>query len=256
MYLNNILIIGNNLNFMAQAMMRILTNNGYEVNTCSLSEHEIAGKSDNAGILILYLDNMPFTDQGVFDYISSISSNRIVCAIGKPNEYNALYKVYSKNNVNIEMPHPANVMILVDQLRRERTKNDQMVNAEKKHKILLVDDDSTFLEVSSGWLKKYGKYDVAIVNSGTHAIDYLDKFEPELILLDYEMPDMDGPTVLSKLRQNERTKNIPVYFLTGKSDRESIMRVMAMRPNGYLLKTLDQQQLVSRVNDFFISQQR
>ncbi len=256
MYLNNILVIGNNLNFMAQAMMRILANNGYEVDTCSLSVQEIAGKSDDAGILILYLDKMSFTDRGVFDYIASISSNRIVCAIGKPNEYKELYNLYPKNYVNIEMPHPANVMILVDQLRSERTKNDQMVNAETKHKILLVDDDSTFLEVSSGWLKKYGKYDVAIVNSGTHAIDYLDKFEPELILLDYEMPDMDGPTVLSKLRQNERTKNIPVYFLTGKSDRDSIMRVMSMRPNGYLLKTLDQQQLVSRVNEFFISNKK
>jgi len=64
---------------------------------------------------------------------------------------------------------------------------------------------------------------------------------------------MDGPAVLTKLRQNERTRNIPVFFLTGKNDRDSIMKVMMMRPNGYLLKTLDQQQLVSRVNDFFIS---
>ncbi len=256
MYLSNILIIGNNLNFMAQAMIRILTNNGYDVDTCSFNEKDISGKIENAGILILYLDKQIFVDEGIFDYLATVSAKKIVCAIGRPGDYEALYKVYPKNYVNIEMPHPANVMILVDKLRRERTMNDELVNAEKKHKILLVDDDSTFLEVSSGWLKKYGKYDVAIVNSGPHAIDYLDKYEPELILLDYEMPLMDGPTVLGKLRQNERTKHIPVYFLTGKSDRDSIMRVMAMRPNGYLLKTLDQQQLVSRVNDFFISQQK
>ncbi|WP_139225905.1 response regulator [Oribacterium sp. WCC10] len=241
---------------MAQAMIRILMNNGYNITTCGLNHDEIAEKSDNAGVLILYLDSMPFSDTEIFEYIQTLSNNRIVCAVGKPNEYKEFYRIFPKNLVNIEMPHPANVMILIDQLRRERTINDESVNAEKKHKILLVDDDSTFLQVSSGWLKKYGKYEVAIVNSGPHAIDYLDRFTPELILLDYEMPLMDGPTVLAKLRKNERTKNIPVYFLTGKSDRESIMRVMMMRPNGYLLKTLDQQQLVSRVNDFFLSQQK
>lgn len=256
MYLSNILMIGNNLNFMAQAMIRILTNNGYDVETCAFDKDEISNKVDNAGILIFYLDRMVVNDVNLFDYLASICAKKIVAAIGRPGEYEGLYKVFPKNYVNIEMPHPANVMILVDKLRRERTMNDEQVNADKRHKILLVDDDSTFLEVSSGWLKKYGKYDVAIVNSGPHAIDYLDKYEPELILLDYEMPMMDGPTVLSKLRQNQRTKHIPVYFLTGKSDRDSIMRVMAMRPNGYLLKTLDQQQLVSRVNDFFISQQK
>lgn len=250
------LIIGSNLNFMAQAMIRILKNNGYTILTCGLNRDEINEKSENAGVFIMYLDNMDFSDVSVFEYIKEICSNRIVCAVGKPNEYKEFYRIFPKNLVRIEMPHPANVMILIDQLRRERTISDEMINAEKKHQILLVDDDSTFLEVSSGWLKKYGKYDVAIVNSGPQAIDYLDRFTPELILLDYEMPVMDGPTVLSKLRKNERTKDIPVYFLTGKSDRDSIMRVMAMRPNGYLLKTLDQQQLVARVNDFFLSQQK
>ena len=256
MYLNSVLIIGDNLNFMAQAMIRILKNNGYVVYTCGFNIDSIHEKANDAGVFILYLDGVSFTDKTVFKYIQDLSSNRIVCAIGKPNEYKEFYKVYPKERVNIEMPHPANVMILVDQLRRERTLSDESVNSEKQRKILLVDDDSTFLEVSSGWLKKYGKYDVSIVNSGPHAIDYLDKYTPDLILLDYEMPMMDGPAVLSKLRQNERTRNIPVFFLTGKNDRDSIMKVMMMRPNGYLLKTLDQQQLVSRVNDFFISQKK
>ncbi len=256
MYFSYALVIGSNLNFMAQAMIRILKNNGYTVITCALDKEEIAQKAEDAGVFIMYLDNMNFADVEVFNYISSISANRIVCAVGKPGEYKEFYKVFPEYLVKIEMPYPANVMILIDQLRRERTISDEMINAEVNHKILLVDDDSTFLDVSSGWLKKYGKYDVTIVNSGPQAIDYLDRYTPELILLDYEMPVMDGPSVLTKLRQNDRTKNIPVYFLTGKSDTESVMKVMAMRPNGYLLKTLDQQQLVARVNDFFHSQQK
>ena len=256
LYYSCALVIGSNLNFMAQAMIRILKNNGYNVLTCGLERNEISKKAEDAGVFILYLDNMDFSDEAIFEYIRSICSNRIICAIGKPSEYKNFYRVFPSNLVKIEMPHPANVMILIDQLSRERTISDEMVNAEVKHKILLVDDDSTFLDVSSGWLKKYGKYDVAIVNSGPQAIEYLDRYTPELILLDYEMPIMDGPAVLEKLRQNDRTRGIPVYFLTGKNDKDSIMRVMAMRPNGYLLKTLDQQQLIARVNDFFQSQQK
>ena len=59
----------------------------------------------------------------------------------------------------------------------------------------------------------------------------------DLILLDYEMPVVDGPQVLQMLRQEEETAHIPVLFLTGNGSREAVSRVMELKPDGYILKS-------------------
>ena len=59
----------------------------------------------------------------------------------------------------------------------------------------------------------------------------------DLILLDYEMPVVDGPQVLQMLRQDPATKDIPVVFLTGIGTKEAVSRVMALKPDGYILKS-------------------
>ena len=59
----------------------------------------------------------------------------------------------------------------------------------------------------------------------------------DLILLDYEMPVVDGPQVLQMLRQEPATEKIPVIFLTGIGTKEAVSRVMALKPDGYILKT-------------------
>lgn len=118
--------------------------------------------------------------------------------------------------------------------------------AERKH-ILVIDDDSRMLKVIKEHL--HNKYDVATANSGRLAFKFLEKKTTDLILLDYEMPEENGPTILQKLRNNPVTTDIPVIFLTGISERSKIQKALALKPQGYLLKPIDRQKLFSVIEN-------
>lgn len=65
------------------------------------------------------------------------------------------------------------------------------------------------------------------------------------------MPVTSGPQVLEMIRSETRTGTIPVIFLTGKGDRESVVKVLALKPDGYLLKSTDKATLLKSLEDFF-----
>jgi CheY-like chemotaxis protein len=73
----------------------------------------------------------------------------------------------------------------------------------------------------------------------------------DLILLDYEMPSMDGPTVFRMLKEDNGTRNIPVMFLTGKNDRDLVVKAVDMRPEDYILKSIPKKDLMDKLEDFF-----
>jgi len=101
-------------------------------------------------------------------------------------------------------------------------------------KILVVDDSPAMLRTVQGMLS--GRYRVTFATSGTRAIAAIAKSRPDLILLDYDMPVCDGEMTLQMLRSEEDTRDIPVVFLTGCSDAEHVKKVLALHPQGYLLK--------------------
>lgn len=115
----------------------------------------------------------------------------------------------------------------------------------RKH-ILIVDDDSSVLKLIKGYLSE--KYDVATAISGKVAMKFLETRRTDLVLLDYEMPVENGPAVLGKIRSDENLKNLPVVFLTGVTQKEKIQEVLAMKPQGYLLKPIDAERLFSSID--------
>ncbi len=120
-----------------------------------------------------------------------------------------------------------------------------------KKRILLIDDDPSYAKMIREWIKD--SYRVDIVTAGMQAIKFLLKVkedEPiDLILLDYEMPVVDGPQVLQMLRQDPATANIPVVFLTGIGTKEAVARVMALKPKGYILKSTTRENLLLYLHD-------
>lgn len=115
---------------------------------------------------------------------------------------------------------------------------------EMKH-ILVIDDDLMMLRLVKAELKD--RYNVATAVSGKVGLKFLERKRTDLILLDYEMPDENGAEVLEKLRANPMTRNIPVVFLTGMNNREKIKQLVAMKPQGYLLKPIKCEQLVATI---------
>jgi CheY-like chemotaxis protein len=122
----------------------------------------------------------------------------------------------------------------------------------KRKSILIIDDDVQYMSMISDWLKE--NYRVSMANSGMNAIAWFSKNTADLILLDYEMPITTGPQVLQMIQSSVKTADIPVMFLTGKSDKQSIMAVLSLKPAGYLLKSIDKDGLNKTLDEFFAKQ--
>ena len=80
------------------------------------------------------------------------------------------------------------------------------------------------------------RYQVTLATSGQQALTMIDKRQPDLVVLDYEMPDCDGKETLELIRSKEATKDIPVVFLTGHGDAEHIRSVLDLNPSAHFLK--------------------
>lgn len=162
--------------------------------------------------------------------------------------------VYMKRNFNIqeEAAAPAASAPLTsaaDQKTQQLLDNiDSMFEkvpvSSRKH-ILVVDDDFRMLKLIKRYLDD--SYDIATAINGKVALKFLETKMTNLILLDYEMPVENGPAVLEKLRANPATSSIPVIFLTGINDRKKIQQVLALKPQGYLLKPIDHDKLVDAI---------
>ncbi|MDR1411404.1 MAG: response regulator [Spirochaetaceae bacterium] len=114
-----------------------------------------------------------------------------------------------------------------------------------KAKIVLVDDDITSLTLGKNILAE--KYDIITIPSGEKLFKLLDKIRPSLILLDVEMPEMNGYEVLGELKSNERDANIPVIFLTSKSDPVSELEGLNLGAIDYISKPFSPPLLLKRL---------
>ena len=101
--------------------------------------------------------------------------------------------------------------------------------------VLMVDDDLTSLKIAEMLLQKK-RYDVWTASTGMQALERLKQCVPDVILLDIEMPGMDGFETLEHIRGVERNKNIRILFLTASDDVQGIMERADGKVQGYLRK--------------------
>ena len=111
--------------------------------------------------------------------------------------------------------------------------------------ILVVDDDTSNLALAQKILGK--EYRIAAANSGAVALRYLEKNCPDLILLDINMPEMDGFQVMEMVQQMERFSHVPVIFLTADNDPETETRCFATGAVDFVAKPFIPDVLMSRV---------
>ncbi len=142
----------------------------------------------------------------------------------------------------------ADVMDKDELLKQVEAIQAEMLAKEKPKKhILVVDDDRTVLKMLKTALSD--KYDVTTMVNGIMVEKFLETKKVDLVILDYEMPVETGAAVFKKIKANEKARKVPVCFLTGISDREKIMEVMALKPHGYMLKPIDMDMLFSTISN-------
>ena len=116
-----------------------------------------------------------------------------------------------------------------------------------KGRILLVDDEEDILEFLSYNLIKEG-YKIKTANNGKSALKILEKFNPDLIILDVMMPEMDGIEVCENIRENEKNDDVLILFLTARSEDYSELAGFSAGADDYITKPIKPKLLVSRVN--------
>ncbi len=113
--------------------------------------------------------------------------------------------------------------------------------------ILIIDDNALVLRNMKVLLDD--KYSVSVAASPTQAYMAMEKRKPNLILLDYEMPEMNGKDLYIKLKEDEEYKDIPIVFLTSAADADIVQKLLALRPAGYILKPVNAINMMSVIED-------
>ena len=246
-----VLLIAESHGFMVNTIEDNIKNAGYEVEFSTIDIKDLGKIKDFPPVILVYLGEYVDKSSEAFVYLKDIcleQENKIFL-IGDNIEFKKVFSYISEAAVAGTFPRPLNVKTMVASLDPIFEK---ITDEDKRKSILVVDDDGMMLRTIKSWLD--GKYKVAMANSAMTAITYLVKNRPDLILLDYEMPVCSGPQALEMIRNEPAVSDVPVIFLTAKGDKESVMKVLALKPEGYLLKTMDPAEIVGTIDKFFEDQ--
>ena len=246
---NNILFVSDKETFIVQSIMKKLEVEGVKCGFITLDMKSLVQiKAEMGAPVCFYIgDNVDYDTESLIYFRDLCTDNDCrVFLIGYEDAIADLKEKVFGEQVAGEFHRPVNVGQFVPEMLKEVDKEAALVN--RKH-ILVVDDSGTMLSTIKGWLQD--KYRVTPVNSALNAITFLTKQKPNLILLDYEMPACSGKQFLEMIRSDVESADIPVIFLTGRDDSESVKSVLALKPAGYLLKSLPKEKIIAEVDDFF-----
>ncbi|MEE1250210.1 MAG: response regulator [Lachnospiraceae bacterium] len=235
----------------------------YEIMTTSMRTHDIIShlKYFKPDALIYCINLNSYKDyNSIYILKEKLEQNQIPLVLIGSDEECEEFKKVTLNAADLILMKPLTSKMIMKKLndfiaewQENHAEPEEEVLSEpnteeeitERKRILIIDDDPLMLKLVNEQLRDY--YDVATAISGKIALKFLENKKTDLILLDYEMPVDNGPAVLRKIRENETLAKIPVVFLTGVSEREKIQEVLLMKPQGYLLKPINFDKLLSLI---------
>ncbi len=243
-----VVIISASDSFLAKSLVSKLSDSGADTVFSHAVIKEIEAASMGAALIVLFMSEELEAAPETLVYIKDLIQDRDLGLIltGEQEQYDHVIRSIPEHAVTEWFRRPLDIDRLI---KRIMSFIDENTGEKSRKTILIVDDDITYMRTVYEWLKD--SYHVGMASNGVQAISYLARNRADLILLDYEMPIADGPQVLSMLRNDSDTGQIPVMFLTGHGDRESVLSVVGLSPVDYLLKTIDRDTLLEKLSRFF-----
>ena len=246
---NRMIFIGEKESFIMRVLIKKVQDAGVDCSFVPWTVNQISKNMDRAALITLLMDAGEEPDEEIIHYLIDMLEEKDLkmIIVGEQQDIRAVVDRIPPQIIFRTFSRP------VDNNEFSKTVTDYLTKAaegEFRKSILIVDDDPQYLTMVREWLK--GTYKVAMANSGLQAIKWLGKNKVDLILLDHEMPVTSGPMVLEMLRSDPDTSNIPVMFLTGKGDKQSVMAVVALKPEGYFLKGIQKEELLEKLQEYFI----
>ena len=103
-------------------------------------------------------------------------------------------------------------------------------------RICYVEDDEDIQRIVRMSLERVGKMTVAVVSDPTQALQAFAEFRPDLVMLDWMMPGLDGPALFKKMKEDPQTAALPVVFITAKAQSRDMAELMALGAHGAISK--------------------
>lgn len=243
----NVMIVSESQSYLLVSLQSKLEQMNCRVFNLPADPNEISRVKEHIDLLFLMADENLLAQNGGLIYLKdrTVEEHIPIFVTGDEENLEAIRNGIFIHSIQREFPRPINVGEVAEHLC-EYMEN---YGNQNKKKILVVDDSGMVLRSVEEWLG--ADYEIFMANSGMTAIKYLTGNRPDLILLDYEMPVVDGSQVLEMIRSDPEFSDMPIIFLTGKSDKESVQKVMALKPDGYLLKTMPPEQIRKTIAEFF-----
>ncbi|MCR4655241.1 MAG: response regulator [Lachnospiraceae bacterium] len=243
-----VIVVEGTHGFVNTAIELKLKNAGFEVIILPDDVDIIDDHRYDADIVLYFPEGTSAKIDSVMRYLTALSreEHKTLCLVGEDAFIHRAKKSEGGECVYAEYSRPVNINSLVEDMEKLSEAIDEY---HREKSILVIDDDNDFLTIMKSWLKS--SYLVEGVRSGNEAFHYLEMKHPDLILLDYEMPGLDGYEVMDKIHKNPHTYRIPIIFLTGKNDRESVIRILKHKSDGYLLKSMPKEELLDNLERFF-----
>lgn len=262
-----VLVTGKNRKVATDICEHLEADRGYVTTKCSPSKAALFDImiSELPKVVIICLGNETADTIQAYNVMrTALKQGSITTIVVTDDENEKLFMKYTELDRVFFLSRPVSLYALYEKLSEIEQTMDQdrennlssfreFVNENKdsrykRKQILVVDDDTEQLIHIKEQLEEF--YDVTCVKTGEAAFRFLVNKRPDLILLDYMMPIMDGPEVLKKIWETKGWEDIPVIFLTGVSEKDKVLKTLSeLRPQGYLIKPSQKSELVAKIID-------
>jgi two-component system, OmpR family, response regulator len=119
------------------------------------------------------------------------------------------------------------------------------------NRICYVEDDEDIQRIVRMSLERVGKMTVEVVGDPTMAIDAMTAFKPDMVMLDWMMPRMDGPAVFREMKLHAETRALPVVFITAKAAQRDLDELIAMGAAGTISKPFSPKDLPDQLREIW-----
>ena len=248
---NAVLLVSNKETFSIHGMESKLEEMGYEGVYVTDDIEELAEVEETSNLLVYYMDEKIPIDTNFVVYLKDLcmEKEKSLILIGRKEEYEQVLKNMPTKCINAWFERPLDMRKFLQTV--QDLKNSMIMLAMRKT-VLIVDDDVAYMQMIRDWLKD--TYQIVMANSGVKAIKWLTNNKADLVLLDYEMPVLNGPTFFEMLKSDPDSDVIPVMFLTGQMTKSSVVTAMKLKPIDYLLKSITRSELRDKLANYFEKQ--
>jgi CheY-like chemotaxis protein len=245
--MNNILFVLKDNSYLMPSFREQLEKLDYEIITVPCDIDAINAVKDPVSGVLIFADEKTVEQASPLTFLKDwATANSVpIFALGPPGDLEELKQIIPERLIQLEFLRPLDILLsdMVKQIDGFIQKNSARMT------ILAVDDSGAILRAAKAGLGN--KYSLFLVNSGAMAIKYLAQNRPDMVLLDYDLPAIDGGQIFELIRSESQFADVPVVFLTPKQNKKAAMNVRGIKPDGFLAKSLEPAAIMTAIDDLF-----